>query len=375
MKYKDYYETLGVKKDATQTEIKSAYRKLAKKFHPDVNKTAEASEKFKDINEAFEVLSDKDKRKRYDSLGSSWQAGSDFTPPPGYENINFDFGGGAGGFRGGSHGGAQGAYSGFEDLGGFSDFFNTIFGNFGGGGGGGSSSGGFRGGSSFYDDFAGGFSNKSYGRKQTGQTGQTAHTVQKPEEKIDLDITQDLYVTAKDIFNQKPINVKVNSIEKCPKCKGVGSVCYHCGGAGIISESKQLSVKLPPEVKEGQKIRLKGEGKSSSSGKKGDLFFVVKFKDREYEICETDLTKEVEITPPEAVVGGKKEISTLHGNITITIPPKTSCGARLRLKELGLPKKDGGFGNLNIKISLNIPKEISDKEVDLYKKLLDLQKK
>ena len=123
MEYKDYYEILGVKKDASQSEIKSAYRKLAKKYHPDVNKTPEASAKFKDINEAFEVLNDKEKRQRYDSLGSNWQNGSNFTPPPGFENINFDFGGG-----GYSQGGAS--YAGFEDLGGFSDFFNTIFGGF-----------------------------------------------------------------------------------------------------------------------------------------------------------------------------------------------------------------------------------------------------
>ena len=91
MKYKDYYETLGVSRTATEAEIKSAYRKLARKYHPDVNKTKEAEEKFKDINEAYEVLSDKNKRSRYDSLGSNWQGGADYTPPPGYENFSFNF--------------------------------------------------------------------------------------------------------------------------------------------------------------------------------------------------------------------------------------------------------------------------------------------
>ena len=91
MKYKDYYETLGIKRDASDAEIKSAYRKLARKYHPDVNKTKEAEEKFKDINEAYEVLGDKQKRQRYDSLGSSWQGGADYTPPPGFENFNFNF--------------------------------------------------------------------------------------------------------------------------------------------------------------------------------------------------------------------------------------------------------------------------------------------
>ncbi len=346
MEYKDYYETLGVKRDATQAEIKSAYRKLAKKYHPDVNKTPEASAKFKDINEAFEVLSDKDKRQRYDSLGSNWQAGSNFTPPPGYENIHFDFGGGSGS-----------SYSGFDDLGGFSDFFNTIFGGFASGAGQGA--GRSRVNDSFYEDFSSGFA-----RKQTA----------KKAEKLDLDITQDLYVSAKDIFNQKPVAVKVNTIEKCPKCHGVGSVCYNCGGAGVVSQTKSLSVKIPPEVKEGQKIRLKGEGKTTTKGQRGDLYLVVKFKDKDYEISGSDLTMTAEITPAEAVIGTKKDIATLHGNINIKIPPKTSCGAKLRLKDLGLPKKSGGYGNLNVKININIPKNLSEKQIDLYKQLLALER-
>ena len=122
MKNKDNYEILGVSKSATEKEIKAAYRKLARKYHPDVNKSSDAVEKFKDINEAYEVLSDAKKRQRYDSLGSGWQQGADFTPPPGYENININFG--QGGF---------GGFGGFEEIGGmggFSDFFSAIFGDF-----------------------------------------------------------------------------------------------------------------------------------------------------------------------------------------------------------------------------------------------------
>lgn len=353
MEYKDYYQILGVKKESTQAEIKSAYRKMAKKYHPDVNKTPEASSKFKDLNEAFEVLSDKDKRQRYDSLGSNWQAGSDFTPPPGYENMNFDFGGGR-------YGGGSSYSGGFEDLGGFSDFFNSIFGGAFTQGGSSASGRSSRGAESFYQDM-GGFSS----RKQQAP---------KAEPKLDLNITQDLYVSAKDIFNQKPMNVKLNSMEKCKKCSGVGSICHDCGGSGVVVTSKQLSVKLPPELKEGQKIRLKGEGQTSSQGRKGDLFLVIKFKDKEYQIEGNDLTKEIEVSPAEAVIGSCKEISTLHGNITIKIPPKTSCGAKLRLKELGLPQKGGGYGNLNVKIGLNVPKDLSDEEIELYKKLLELRK-
>ena len=116
MEYKDYYETLGVKRDATEAEIKSAYRKLARKYHPDVNKTKEAESKFKDINEAYEVLGDKQKRQRYDSLGSNWQGGQNYTPPPGFENFGFGQGYQSFNFNG-------------QDLGGFSDFFSSLFGD------------------------------------------------------------------------------------------------------------------------------------------------------------------------------------------------------------------------------------------------------
>lgn len=359
MEYKDYYEILGVKRESTQAEIKSAYRKLAKKYHPDVNKTPEASAKFKDINEAFEVLGDKDKRSRYDSLGANWQSGANYTPPPGYENFDF----------GGFGGGAQYQYNSqgvnFEDLGGFSDFFNSLFG-------GGFSSGGSRtrsgaGSRGFYEDMGGGFSSR-------GSRSSNASKANNRQSTADLNITQEIKVSAKDIFNQKPVSVRLNNLEKCTSCSGVGSVCPHCSGTGFVTFSKTLNVKIPPEVKEGQKIRLKGEGKIGAGNTKGDLFLVVRFSDKNYTINGTDLTKTIEVTPAEAVVGTKKEIETLHGNINIKIPPKTSCGAVLRLKELGLPKKSGGYGNLNVKISLAIPKDLTDEQIKLYEQLLKLEK-
>ena len=351
MEYKDYYQILGVKRDATQAEIKSAYRKLAKKYHPDVNKTPEASAKFKDINEAFEVLGDNNKRKRYDSLGSNWQAGANYTPPPGFENFDF------GGFGGGNYQySSQGVN--FEDLGGFSDFFNSLFG-------GGFSSGSSRSKRSSGINFEdlGGFSSR--GSSRTSKTERT-----QPQE---LNVTQDIKVTAKDIFNQKPVSVRINNLEKCTQCSGVGSMCPNCNGTGFTTFTKTLNVKIPLEVKEGQKIRLKGEGRQASNGVKGDLFLVVKFADKDYTINGSDLTKTIDVTPAEAVVGTKKELQTLHGNINIKIPPRTSCGAVLRLKELGLPKKSGGYGNLNVKINLAVPKDLTEKEIKLYEELLKLE--
>lgn len=357
MKYKDYYETLGVKREATEAEIKSAYRKLARKYHPDVNKTKEAEEKFKEINEAYEVLGDKQKRQRYDSLGANWQGGADYTPPPGFENFNFD-------------GGQGGAYQQFnfngQDMGGFSDFFSSLFGDMMGG----AAAGGARGGFSGFDfgDLGAaqqGYTRRSYG--STGSRGSRTRTQSTPKE--DLDITKTLNVTAKDLFSSEPITVKFNDMRKCTQCPPNGGYCSACGSTGIINETKSIKVRLPKEIKEGQKVRLKGEGKADAYGQKGDLYLIISPKDSEYEIKGSDLTKEIEITPPEAVLGCQKEIQTLHGNIGIKIPPMTSSGKMLRLKNLGLPKKAGGYGNLNAKIKIVLPAKLTQKQIDLYKQL------
>lgn len=338
MKYKDYYQILDVKRGATEAEIKSAYRKLARKFHPDVNKTKDAEQKFKDLNEAYEVLSDKSKRQRYDSLGANWQGGSDYTPPPGYDHFNF------------GQGGAQGQSFGFDDLGGFSDFFSSLFGDMG----------------ASQSRQSSSRARSSYSNMNFGQSPKT-----QPQKAEDLDITQNLTITAKDLFEKKPILVRFKIMEKCQSCPPRG-FCAHCGGTGIVSEQKTVNVKLPIEVNDGQKIRLKGEGKSDNRGRKGDLYLKISIKDSEYQIDGVNLTKDVEVTPAQAVLGCKKDIQTLHGSIGIKIPAGTSSGQMLRLKELGLPTKAGKFGDLNAKIKIVIPKKLSDKQIDLYKKLADL---
>jgi len=157
-------------------------------------------------------------------------------------------------------------------------------------------------------------------------------------------------------------------MHKCTQCRG-GAFCPNCGGTGYVNEPKSIKVKLPKEIKEGQKIRLKGEGRTDEYGQKGDLYLIIQPKDSEYEIDGCDLTKDVEITPPQAVLGCKKEIKTLHGNIGIKIPAMTSTGKSLRLKNLGLPKKSGGYGNLNAKIKIVLPEKLSREEIELYKKL------
>lgn len=343
MKYKDYYETLGVKRDASDAEIKSAYRKLARKYHPDVNKTKEAEEKFKDINEAYEVLGDKQKRQRYDSLGANWQGGADYTPPPGFENFGFNF----------NQGGAQ-SFNFGGGAGGFSDFFSSLFGDMMSGQGASQGFGGF--------DFSGADFGSSSARKQSNRTSST-----KSE---DLDITKTLNVTAQELFDRKPIKVTFTQMDKCGFCNGNG-YCSHCGGTGIETSQKTVNVNLPKDITEGKKVRLKGEGKTGSRGQKGDLYLIVHFKDSEYKIDGTNLTKPVEITPPEAVLGCNKDIKTLHGNINIKIPAGVSSGQALRLKGLGLPASSG-FGDLNAEIKIVIPKNYSEEIKDLYKKIQEL---
>lgn len=340
MKYKDYYETLGVSRNASDAEIKSAYRKLARKFHPDINKTKEAEEKFKDINEAYEVLGDKQKRQRYDSLGSNWRGGADYTPPPGFENFNFNF----------NQGNSQ-TFNFGSDSGGFSDFFSSLFGDM---------MSGQRGQTKNH------FSGFDFGSAEQFTTNRK--TSEKHSE--NLDITKVLNVTAREIFDKKPISVTFTDMQKCGFCNG-GGYCSHCGGTGILSTPKTVKVKLPKDISEGKKIRLKGEGKSDKYGNKGDLYLVIHYKDSEYEINGYDLTKEIEITPPEAVLGTNKEIVTLHGNITIKIPANVSSSQTLRLKGLGLPSNNG-YGALNAKIKIVIPKNYTNEIKDLYKKIQEL---
>lgn len=339
MKYKDYYKILGVDRDANEKEIKSAYRKLARKYHPDVNKSPDAAQKFKDVNEAYEVLSDLQKRQRYDGLGSSWKEGSDFTPPPGFENINIDFGAGDfGGFKTFHDMGGMGGF------GGFSDFFETLFADF--------------------------FQQTPHG---TEQRAYSQRTQRQPEVKENLDITQDLSIDLEDLMGQGTKTVKITYMEKCPECSGRGAYCYKCGGSGFVSETKTLNVKIPKGVKEGGKIRLSGEGKTGRHGNKGDLYLTIKYKKHPYfKLEDSKIIADLEVPAPKAVLGAVMEARTLHGIVKVTIPSGTQGGKSLRLKGLGLPLKEGGYGDHIAKIKIVIPENPSDKEKELYKKLAEI---
>ncbi len=333
MKYKDYYKILGVDRGADEKQIKSAFRKLARKYHPDVNKDPGASDKFKDINEAYEVLSDPQKRQRYDSLGSGWQEGASFTPPPGYENIHFDFGKrDFSGFR---------TYSNFEDIGGFggfSDFFETMF-------------------SDFF--------------QQAPPKSTTASSFRTPEEKTD--VIQDLHIDLEDLMGEGTKAVKVSFMERCQECMGSNAYCHECGGSRFKMVNKILNIKIPKGVKEGAKIRLSSEGKTGKRGQKGDLYFVIKYnKHPDFKVEGSNITSDLDVPAPKAVLGTVAQAKTLYGVVKVTIPPGTQTGKSLRLKNLGLPKKEGGYGDHIAKVKVTIPEKPSDEEKKLYKQLAEM---
>ena len=349
MKYKDYYEILGVSKDASAQAIKSAYRKLARKYHPDVNKAPDAQAKFKDINEAYEVLGDENKRKRYDQLGSSWSQGAEFTPPPGFEGFNF------------SNFSSSNAHAG-----GFSDFFLAIFGDI--------MNEQARGNSRTYSS---GFSNFGDFSQFTNQTrnaqARSQYTSQKPKKDENLDIIQNITLNVDDLINRPKKSVTISAYQQCSHCHGSKQgFCSNCAGSGIEKITKNITFQVPKSVSENQKIRLKGEGKVDAYGNKGDVYLVVKIKDSKYEIDGFDLIKDIELLPYEGALGCEKQVETPYGNVKVKIPKNTSSGKKLRLKGMGLIKKDNTKGDFEARIKIVFPKELTSEAQKLYEKLKEI---
>jgi curved DNA-binding protein len=331
MQFHDYYQTLGVDKKASQADIKKAYRKLSKQYHPDRNDAAGAEDRFKEVNEAYEVLGDPDKRKRYDSVGSGFSAGDKWQPPPGWQNVEFNFenmgfGGGPGfsGFGGG--GGAGGA-----PVGGFSDFFETLFG---------AAAQGQRGGQ-------GARRRPAYepGRPRKGKS----HEVE-------------LTISLEDAYHGVTKTIELDRTQHAPD-------------GGRRTQKKSYTVKIPAGTTHGTKIRLAGQGQEGlGGGKAGDLLLKVKIaKHDRFEVVHGhNLLARLSITPWEAALGAKVPLVTLDGEVKLTIPPGAQSGKKLRLKEKGLPKKKGPRGDLEVELLVKVPKELSDEERALYEKLRDV---
>ena len=332
VKFQDYYQTLGVSRNASQEEIHKAYRKLARKYHPDVNKDAGAEEKFKQLGEAYEVLKDPDKRKRYDMLGGNWRAGQDFTPPPGWENVHFEFHPGSGqttGFR--FHNGG---------LSGFSDFFNVLFGGLGGGAGDGM---GFD-----FGDFE-----RAAGRSATG-AGPGGGSIRGQDQEAEIAISlEEAYRGAK-----RQIALEVAE----PDASG-----------RVRQSTKTYEVRIPAGIKDGGRIRLAGQGAKGIGGASGDLYLRVRIAPHPtFRVREHDLEMDLKVAPWEAALGARVDVPTLDGAVTMTIPPGVQSGQRMRLREKGLPKKGGkARGDLYAVIAVAIPKNLSDKERELFEQLRD----
>lgn len=307
--YKDYYNILGVSREASDSEVKKAYRKLARKYHPDVNKTPEAEEKFKEIGEAYEVLGDPEKRKRYDSLGANWQQGQDFQPPPGWEGTHF-------GFQGAPGGGQRYSFSGDASM--FSDFFESLF-----GGGG------------------GGFSRST----MRGIRG-TDH-----EAEVTIPL-RDAYFGAK-----RSISLQV--VEQTPQGQLKRSV-------------KTYNVTIPKGTTDGMRLRLTGKGgKGSGKAPAGDLFLRIHIEpDSIFKLQGRDLMEDLPITPWEAALGAEIMVETMEGGVKLKIPAGMQSGQKLRLKGKGMPGRGGtAGGDLYVIIKIVVPKKLSEKEKELFKEL------
>ena len=320
MDYKDYYATLGVKKDACPEDIQKAYRKLARKYHPDVNKDPKAEVKFKEIGEAYEVLKDADKRQKYDQFGSSWnRARQPGGPPPGYEGVHFDFGNG-GGFD-------------FGDLGGMAAAVTS------------GSAPSSRCCSEERDRGAAGAAAPAPAGVRRGGPGDGGGNVGgNTEATLPLTLEEALQGGTREISLTDP----------------------------STGQRRNLSVKIPAGVRSGQKIRLAGQGGQGFGGAPGDLLLKVEIQpDPRFRVEGSDIQTTVAVSPWEAALGGEAEVDTPTGPVRVRIPAGSSSGRKIRLRERGLSQPGGGKGDLLAEIRIVIPDQLSPRERELFEQLAE----
>lgn len=330
---KDYYNILGVPRGAPDKDVKAAYRKLARKFHPDVNpgdKSAEA--KFKEINEAYEVLSDAEKRKKYD------QYGSDFDNQEAYsrarEQARQQYG---------SYGRGQGGGSPFttyetSDMGDLNEVFENLFKGF------------------------GGATGTRPGGRRAARRGE--------------DLQHPLEISLEEAFNGTKRVLDLQSEMACPVCQGLGrvknSICTQCRGAGRVIKPRRLEVKIPAGVREGSKVRVSGEGNPGPGGANGDLYLVIKIAPHPlFKLEGEDLLVDVPVALTTAVLGGEVQVPTLKGSkLALKIPPETQNGKIFRLTRQGMPKlNDTARGDMLARIAVTLPINLSEKERSLFEQL------
>ncbi|MGE3171195.1 MAG: DnaJ C-terminal domain-containing protein [Planctomycetota bacterium] len=325
MQFQDYYKTLGVARTATADEIKRAYRTLAKEWHPDrhpPHRREEAEQRFKAIAEANEVLSDPEKRKRYDQLGEHWRHGQDFQPPPGGGGRTMDaeefarMFGGAGGARGGGFGG-----------GGFSDFFAQMFG----------------------DMFA--------GRGRGGPGAGAGARARRPSRGDDVEADLELSVGEALRSGKRAFQLRVS--QPCAVCGGEG--CPSCGGLGHTTSTRSVDLSIPKDVRDGQVLRLRGLGQPAPGGTAGDLLLRLHLvADDVHRLRGDDVEADLVVAPWEALDGTSVDVQVPGGTATVKIPAGTRAGERLRLRGQGLSTPGGGRSDLILVVRLALPKDLTD---------------
>ena len=317
MEYRDYYETLNVPRTASADDIKKSYRRLARKFHPDVSKEKDAEAKFKQVQEAYEVLKDPEKRAAYDQLGSNWKAGQDFRPPP-------DFGGGFE-YRGRPAGGSAGGYDSF------SDFFSSLFGQQGFNQGGGNNP---------FEQAP--FGSGGGGRRRAPARGRDHHA------RIDIDL-EEAFRGGNRTFELKRPQVD---------------------NEGLLQMRKHtVKVTIPPGITQGQQLRLSGQGEESpNGGEPGDLFLEVNIRpNANFELDGRNVTTTLPLAPWEAALGATVPVPTLGGEVEMRIPAGAQSGQKLRLRGRGLPGNPPGDQFVQLKVVL--PPADSPKARELYEQM------
>ena len=308
VEYKDYYKVLGVPKGAKTEEVKKAYRKLARTYHPDLNKGADAERRFKEINEAHEVLSDPEKRKRYEQLGANWGQFSRGGRPRGQGDFEWVFTGTPG--RG---------FEGAGDMGGFSDFFRTFFGN------------------------SGGVPQEDLlrGRRTNGR----------PRTRSGEDVEGEVEIPLAEAFRGTERSLEVRRTD--------GSV-------------KKIDVKIPAGVRDGQRIRLAGQGAPGhAGGTPGDMFLRVRVKPHPFFKMEgDDLHADLPVALHEALLGAEVTVPTLKGRANLRIPPETQNGRVIRLAGLGMPRPGGGHGDMYVSVKVVLPQKLTPQEREAVEKLV-----
>jgi curved DNA-binding protein len=329
VKTRDYYEVLGVNRSASADEIKTAYRKLARKFHPDLNPGDKAAEeRFKELQEAYDTLSDSENRKLFDKYGENWKAVKQGggPPPPGWEGARAATGSQTAGFD----------FSGFD------------FGGMGG-------SPGF----DIFEEMLGGSAGR--GRARRRDRGE--------------DVEAQLELSLEEAHRGGRRTLQMQAAEICPTCNGTGLVsdktCQTCGGSGQVLKPKTIEVNIPAGVRDGSTVRLAGQGGAGMNGMQpGDLYLRIRLRPHPvFRVHGDDLEIELPIAPWEAVLGTKIEVPTIDGKVDLTIPAGAQSGQRLRLRGQGLNKRGGGRGDEYVRLKIATPKKITDEEGRLYEEL------